>query len=263
MNKHLASFPYYTFANLDRFGEIRHFVTSCCQGELTNVNLRSPLGAQNRQRLAQSVGFVIDRLVTGEQTHSLNIAVVTEKEAGLGNLDIDSRIPCTDALITNVKGICIMVLTADCVPVLLYDCKTHSVAAIHSGWKGTLNRISQKTVFYMQSLYGTRPEDLRAVIGPGICRHCFQVGDEVVGYFKDNGIDIHPIYSWDGPKAENMKGGHHLDLIEENRLLLIESGVPAANIHVAGVCTYEDGRFFSARREGAACGRIINAIKLL
>lgn len=196
-------------------------------------------------------------VVTGHQVHGTAIAEVRDPETGREALE------GYDALVTDVRGCAIGVRTADCIPVLLHDPAHHAVAAIHSGWKGTLNRISQKTVFYMQSLYGTRPEDLVAVIGPGICRRCFQVGDEVVNYFKDNGIDIDPIYSWDGPKGENMKGGHHLDLIEENRLLLIESGLATDNITVSGICTYEDTRFFSARREGASCGRIINAIKLL
>ena len=196
-------------------------------------------------------------VVTGHQVHGTKIAIVTDQETGRDELE------GYDALITNVKGCAIGVRTADCIPVLLYDPVNEVVAAIHSGWKGTLNRISQKTVFRMKDAFGSSPEDILAVVGPGICRSCFQVGEEVVNYFKGNGINIDPIYSWEGPKQEGMKGGHHLDLIEENKLLLLECGVPASNIQVSGICTYEDERFFSARREGSACGRIISAIKLL
>lgn len=197
-------------------------------------------------------------VVTGHQVHGTRIALVTDPATDRDSLE------GYDALMTNVKGCAIGVRTADCIPVLLYDPVKEAVAAIHSGWKGTLNRISQKTIFRMKDVFGTDPEDLKAVIGPGICRNCFQVGDEVVQYFKGNGINIEPIYFWNGPRQEgSMKGGHHLDLIEENRLLLMECGVPAANIQVSGLCTYEDGRFFSARREGASCGRNINAIKML
>ena len=197
-------------------------------------------------------------VVTGHQVHGTRIALVTDPATDRDSLE------GYDALMTNVKGCAIGVRTADCIPVLLYDPVKEAVAAIHSGWKGTLNRISPKTIFRMKDVFGTDPEDLKAVIGPGICRNCFQVGDEVVQYFKGNGINIEPIYSWNGPRQEgSMKGGHHLDLIEENRLLLMECGVPAANIQVSGLCTYEDGRFFSARREGASCGRNINAIKML
>lgn len=196
-------------------------------------------------------------VVTAHQVHGTDIAVITDPETSREELE------GYDALITSVKGIAIGVRTADCIPVLLYDSETGTVAAIHSGWKGTLNRISQKTIMKMHDAFGTRPEMLSAVIGPGICRNCFQVGEEVVCYFKENGIDVDPIYSWDGPKMSGMKGGHHLDLIEENRLLLVESGVSEANIFVSGLCTYEDGRFFSARREGTGCGRNINSIRMI
>lgn len=197
-------------------------------------------------------------VVTGHQVHGTRVAVVTDPATGREELE------GYDALITNVKGCAIGVRTADCIPVLLFDPVNNAVAAIHSGWRGTLNRISQKTIFKMKDLYGTDPADLLAVIGPGICKGCFQVGEEVVQAFKGNGININPIYSWDGPRQEgSMKGGHHLDLIEENRILLVESGVVPGNILMSGVCTYEDERFFSARREGSGCGRIINSIKLI
>ncbi|MCF0168418.1 MAG: peptidoglycan editing factor PgeF [Bacteroidales bacterium] len=197
-------------------------------------------------------------IVTGHQVHGTAIAVVDNPATTRDELE------GYDALITNVPGCVIGVRTADCIPVLLYDPVTSTVAAVHSGWKGTLNRISQKTIMKMRDTFGSDPHDIRAVIGPGICSKCFQVGEEVVNYFKGNGIDIVPIYSWDGPKQEgSMAGGHHLDLVEENRILLVESGVRPENIQLSGICTYEDGRFFSARREGSGCGRIINAIKLL
>ena len=197
-------------------------------------------------------------VVTGHQVHGTAIAVVDNPATTREELE------GYDALITNVPGCVIGVRTADCIPVLLYDPVTSTVAAVHSGWKGTLNRISQKTIMKMRDTFGSDPHDIRAVIGPGICRKCFQVGEEVVNYFKGNGIDIVPIYSWDGPKQEgSMAGGHHLDLVEENRILLVESGVRPENIQLSGICTYEDGRFFSARREGSDCGRIINTIKLL
>lgn len=195
-------------------------------------------------------------VITGHQVHGTAVAVVKDPDTGRSQLE------GFDALITDVKGCTIGVRTADCIPVLLYDPVHEAVAAIHSGWKGTLGRISQKTIVRMKETFGTCPEDLIAVIGPGICRNCFQVGEEVVDLFKGNGFDIDPIYFWDGPRQDgNMKGGHHLDLVEANRLLLLECGVPATGISVSGICTYEDDRFYSARRDGTDCGRNINAIK--
>lgn len=198
-------------------------------------------------------------VISPHQVHGVQVAVVDDPT--LTREDLEGY----DALITSLKGCAIGVRTADCIPVLLYDPVREAVAAIHSGWRGTSNRISQKTIVKMTETFGTDPEDILAVIGPGICRGCFQVGEEVVGYFKDNGIDIEPIYSWDGPRTDDgsMRGGHHLDLPEQNRLLLIESGVKAENIRLSGICTYEDRNFYSARRDGIGCGRIINAIRLL
>lgn len=197
-------------------------------------------------------------VVTGHQVHGTAIAVVTDSGTTREQLE------GFDALITNIPGCAIGVRTADCIPVLLYDPVHDAVAAVHSGWRGTLNRISQKTIFKMHDLYGTRAEDLKAVIGPGICKKCFQVGEEVVKFFKDNGFNIDSIYSWNGPRvAGSMAGGHHIDLIEVNRHLLREAGVPDANVLVSDICTYEDPRCFSARREGESCGRMVNSIKIL
>ena len=142
-----------------------------------------------------------------------------------------------DALITNVPGVAISVRTADCIPVLLYDPVNRAVAAVHDGWRGTVQRLSQKVVSEMQRRYGTRPGDLKAVIGPGIGPESFQVGQEVVDAFADAGF---PMAQW----------------------LLEELGV--SSIQVSGICTYiNNHRFFSARREGTKCGRIINCIKMM
>lgn len=239
-----ADFPFYTFTNLNKYG-VRHFVTSC--GPNADVNLRSANGAECRRRLAQSVGFDIDRLVTDEQTHSLNIAVVTEADAGRGSLDIDSRIPCTDALITNRPGIPLMVLTADCVPVLLFDAATRSAAAIHAGWRGTANGIVSLTVEKMKSEFGSKPGDLVAAIGPCIGPCCFEVGDDVAEHFSrwPNTVIRRP----DWVKL-------HIDLVLANCLQLELSGVLPQNIESSGECTLCSPRQFFSHRRNQTLGRI-------
>lgn len=197
-------------------------------------------------------------VVQSHQVHGVRIAIVPQD--GTTREELEGF----DALITDRRGVAIGVRTADCIPVLLYDPVNSVVAAVHSGWRGTLGRISQKTISRMQAEFGTRPEDLKAVIGPGICGRCFQVGEEVVNLFREAGADLDGFYFWNGPRTDgSMAGGHHLDLVEQNRRLLIENGVPKDAISISGICSYEDPRFFSARREGAQCGRIINSIKLL
>ena len=173
-----------------------------------------------------------------------------------------------DALITDVPGVAISVRTADCIPVLLYDPVHRAVAAVHDGWRGTVLRLSQKVIAEMHCRYGTNPADLKAVIGPGIGPESFQVGQEVVDAFASAGFPMEQILKDCGPKAPTadnpMNGGLHIDLWKANQWLLEEVGVQASNIQVTGICTYiNNDRFYSARREGIKCGRIINCIKIL
>lgn len=253
MQIHIADFPYYTFSNLARFDGIRHFVTSCRHGDDTDVNLRMPKGADNRRRLAKSVGFDIDRLVTGEQTHSLNIATVTESNAGMGNLDIDSRIPCTDGLITNVPDICLMVLTADCVPIIVYDPATHSCGAIHAGWRGTANGIAKVAIERMSAEFGTKAENIVASIGPCIGTCCFEVGEDVARHFARHPETIVRKTEWDRP---------HIDLTLSNRLQLIDAGVKCDNIEIAQACTKCNPAEFFSHRHNQTLGRIGTGIML-
>ena len=120
----------------------------------------------------------------------------------------------------------------------------------------------------MRQLYGTDAKDLCAVIGPGIGPDSFQVGPEVADEFLKASFPMSEILTDCGPKNPTddnpMNGGLHIDLWKANQWLLRQAGVKPQNIQVSGICTYRNNdRFFSARREGIKCGRIINCIKLL
>ena len=197
-------------------------------------------------------------VVQAHQVHGCEIAVIDRP--GVAREELEGY----DALMTDVPGVAIGVRTADCIPVLLYDPAHRAVAAVHAGWRGTLAGIVRAAISRMRREYGTSAEDLKAVIGPGICRSCFQVGEEVVGAFRDAGFPMDGIYGWGGDRVEgDMRTGHHIDLPEANRLLLAGAGVRPGNIQVSGICTYETGSLYSARREGRQCGRNINTIMLL
>lgn len=172
-----------------------------------------------------------------------------------------------DALVTDVPGVAISVRTADCIPVLLYDPVHKAIAAVHAGWRGTVQHISLKVIDRMRELYGTQASDLLAVIGPGIGPDSFQVGQEVADAFAAAGFPMEKILSDRGPKKPSVKnpmnGGLHLDLWEANRWLLIMSGVLADNIQISGICTYlNNDLFYSARREGIKCNRMITSIMM-
>ena len=229
-------------------------------------------------------------VVQAHQVHGDRVAVV--ESADLTREDLEGF----DALITDVPGVAIGARTADCIPVLMYDPVRRAVAAVHSGWKGTVLKIAAKTLSAMSREFGTRPADILAVIGPGIGPDSFQVGPEVARAFLDAGFPEaglpgtdssgsplcrkndeqpssgaqavmpgmgRPIISDRGPKIPGtMQGGLHIDLWEAVRLTLIRAGVPDSHILTVGIDTYTHPGFFSARREGPSCGRTVNTIML-
>ena len=197
-------------------------------------------------------------VVQGHQVHGCRVAVIDRPGMTREELEGD------DAFVTALPGAAIGVRTADCIPVLLYDPVNRVVAAVHAGWKGTVLHISQKALTVMAQKFHCDAADMRAVIGPGIGPDSFQVGEEVAERFKDAGFPMERIWSFRGPgDGSPMSGGHHIDLFTANRWLLEDAGVPSANIHIVGIDTYTYRSFFSARREGVQCGRIINAIRLV
>jgi len=196
-------------------------------------------------------------VVQGHQVHETRIAVV---DRWMTREELEG----CDAFITDKPDLALGVRTADCVPVLLYDPKCRAIAAVHAGWKGTVQHISQKAIDAMARQYGTEAGDLRAVIGPAIGPDSFQVGEEVVEKFREAGFPIVDIWSFRGEgNGKPMSGGHHIDLFKANRWLLEKAGVQPGNISVCGLDTYTEESLYSARREGPACGRNINAIRLI
>jgi polyphenol oxidase len=185
-----------------------------------------------------------------------------------------------DALITNESGLLLTVQVADCVPILLADKKRHAIAAVHAGWRGTLQRIVEKTLGRMQMEFGTRSRDVIAALGPGIGQCCFEVGPEVAAEYEAKFPDAREWFQ--GPFDSLARGdsdpnwlpwltmrppGHqppaprvHLDLIAANRSILSAAGVPAGNIASSGFCTAcRTDLFFSFRRERVT-GRMMAAI---
>jgi purine-nucleoside/S-methyl-5'-thioadenosine phosphorylase / adenosine deaminase len=185
-----------------------------------------------------------------------------------------------DALLTGAPEILLGVQTADCVPILLVDIEHRCAAAVHAGWRGTLQRIAAKTAGRMQMEFGSRPERLLAALGPAIGACCYEVGGEVVRGFAAQFPNAREWF--DGPfdalagaepsiDLEWLSGappGHpppevraRLDLLAANRALLEQAGLARKNIFCAGLCTAcRSDLFFSYRREGSAAGRMLAAI---
>ena len=168
--------------------------------------------------------------------------------------------------------------TADCVPILLVDPCRHSVAAVHAGWRGTLQRIVQKTIGRMQMEFGSRSADLIATLGPAIGGCCYEVGTEVASAFAAQFANaaewFDELRTGDAPNPLQWLSmappGHQpppknvlLDLRKANRCHLLEAGVREENIFVSDLCTAcHTDFFFSYRKEGPHSGRLMAVIGL-
>lgn len=230
---------------------------------------------ENRRNFFAALNVSDMRVVAMRQIHSdiVHVANSAEPEPPEDALK-------ADALITNEPGLLLVAQIADCVPILLADKKRRAIAAIHSGWRGTLQRIAEKALGRMQMEFGTRPQDVIAALGPGIGQCCFEVGPEVAAEYAAKFPDAQEWFQ--GPFDSLARGdndsnwlpwltmrppGHqppaprvHLDLIAANRSILSAAGVPAGNIVSSGFCTAcRTDLFFSFRRERIT-GRMMAAI---
>ena len=209
-----------------------------------------------RSTLCGELGIAVERLILPHQTHSSDVLCIGEQFLTLPIEVQTELLYAKDAVVTDVRNLCIGVSTADCVPVLLYDAVKGVVAAVHAGWRGTVARIVEKCIAAMRERYSVSPTDVKAVIGPSISLDAFEVGDEVYDAFAAAAFPMEQI-------ARRMGSKWHVDLWEANRLQLLACGVREESIGLSGVCTYTCcDEFFSARRLGIKSGRIFSGIMM-
>ena len=210
---------------------------------------------KNREALCRLLAISDDHLLMPHQVHLTEMTIVDETFLSKTADERQQALEGVDALMTNIKEVCIGVSTADCIPVLLHDPVHHAGCAIHAGWRGTVQRIVEKAVDKMQTVYGTQPADILAQIGPGISLDSFEVGDEVYDVFAHEAFDMEQI----SKRYEKW----HIDLPLCNRLHLLSMGLSTNHISCADICTVKQhDTYFSARRLGIHSGRIFSAIIL-
>ena len=202
---------------------------------------------RNRLKFAEAIGVKAERFTTCAQVHGNNVQVVTENFIGGGALSFTDTVPETDALITNLPDVPLLLFYADCVPVLLADPETGAIGLAHAGWRRTAARIAKKTVAAMQDAFSVKPENLLAAIGPSIGGCCYEVDDVVWNQMP----------GYRSCFMEKCDGKFWLDLWQVNRQQLTEAGVVPSRISVAGVCTNHNPElFFSYRYENGRTGRM-------
>lgn len=222
------------------------------------------------RKLGAAEGKKLWPLVTLRQIHSDLIHCVTEqpKEPLAG-----------DGLITASPKLLLAVLTADCLPVILVDTKHRAVGVFHAGWRGTVKRIVEKGVGEMHRYFGSKPRDIKAAIGPGVHKCCYDIGPEVRDHFRsqfayadklfnetkdsDPIRDKYPLLflTARAPGHSELPSNIFLDLVEANRRQLIDAGVPAKNITASPLCTSSrTDLLFSYRAEKGVTGRLMGAV---
>jgi hypothetical protein len=202
---------------------------------------------QNHLLLAKELGYDVNTLIYMRQIHSDSIVIVNEK------MDFNSPPEC-DALITNRPNVPLMVMSADCTPILVYDSAHNAIAAIHAGRAGALNEILPKTLEAMKAEYGTIIGDVMVLLGPSIQRCCYEVNESIAYETAEKGY-IDALHREDGRV-----------FLDVNTILLIQLailGIKKENIEVIDKCTScNHDTYFSYRADAQHTGRIAGVIML-
>lgn len=239
--KNGGELPLFHYLLLDETGIVRHCFTTryggVSEGMFSKLNLSFTRGdvkesvEENYRRIAEAMGVPYEKIVCSDQTHTTNVRVVTEADAGTGIIRPKDYTD-VDGLITNVPEITLATFYADCVPLYFVDPVHHAIGLSHSGWRGTVARMGKCTLEAMRREYGTKAADVYCAIGPSICQNCYEVSEDVAVQFEE---------AFSGHESEILlnkgNGKYQLDLWEANEIVLLEAGVKPEHLAVTDVCT--------------------------
>ena len=194
---------------------------------------------KNRKNLALKLGYNYEDLVYMNQIHSANIIVVDENSPKL----VDN----CDSIITRSKNLPLMVMVADCIPILMFDSKQGVVAAIHAGRNSTFLEISKKTASFFIEKFSSNPEDIRVILGASIQKCCYEVSDELSKIVEN---------SFGKEFVEN----NCIDLQGINKKQLNDLGIK--NIEISNICTKCGDKSYFSYRKDKKTGRFAGIIIL-
>lgn len=233
--------PLLHYPLLDQTGIVEHCFTTrlggVSEGVCSSLNLSFSRGddpdavMENYRRVAEVFGKTVDDFICTDQTHTTTVLQVGKEEKGYG---VTREKPYTDVdgLITNEPGVILSTFYADCVPLYFVDPVHKAIGLSHSGWRGTVGRMGQKTLEAMAEAYGTRPEDVYAAVGPSICQDCYEISEDVAEHFYQefpgHGDEI---------LIDKGNGKYQLDLWKTNEIVLLEAGIKPEHLAVTNVCT--------------------------
>ncbi|MDT8316956.1 MAG: peptidoglycan editing factor PgeF [bacterium] len=250
-------------------GGLIHAFTTCTGGvsppPYNSLNLSSKTGdsdenvSENLRILTAELGIERAPLFM-DQVHGDNILIIDDLNPK-DSMAVSALASSADAAITSCEGVPLVVITADCLPILLYDAARSVAAVVHAGWKGTSLNIAGKTVAAMTKRFGCKPADIIAAMGPFIGPCCYEVDERVVSSFESF-IKARPdvwskVFSPSEALSAAEKAGRWMfDLAGANLLQLNTAGIPYSNVSLSPYCTCcSDGLFYSHRRDGEKTGR--------
>lgn len=254
----------FSFSSIDEMQGVDALVTTrkggFSLGSFSGMNLgfnsgdRTPIVTRNHRLLNDSLGNAIT--VFPSQWHGDKVLTIDDSFLKYTVQERMYALNAIDAVVTNLTNVWLFVITADCVPILLFDKKKRVIAAVHSGWKGFVNRILLKTIDKMVEEFGSSPADIHVAIGPAICKKHFEIGPDVAVSF----LEDFPALAT--PSALHNKW--HLDLSSICQSMLLRRGIDADNIEHSGFCTFcNNDLFFSHRKENGVTGRFASGITLV
>lgn len=241
---------YLIFPNLEDTGVVEHLFTTrtggVSKGVCATMNLSFSRGddpeavRENYRRIGAVLGVMPDHMVASRQTHTTNIHLVTEENLGNG-ITRPSVYEDIDGLATDQPGIALVTYYADCVPLYYVDPVHRAIGLAHSGWRGTVSRMGEHMVHFMQEHFQSRPEELVTAIGPSICVDCYEISEEVAEQFRCG-------FPGNVLKKGKMPGKYQLDLWEANRSILLKAGVLPEHLAVTDVCTCHNPEYLFSHR---------------
>ena len=254
-----------TFPKLDGYDELRHLFTTRHGGVSTGYLATWNFGVlendkeenirRNYEILAETMGTTPDRFIRTNQTHTDNILIVSEEDAGKG-VTRERGFRDVDGLVTSSRGIALMTTHADCNAVFFYDPVKHVIGMAHSGWRGTLKSISTRMTDIMGSEFGSSSRDIVAGIGPSLCKDCFEVDPDVAEAFIAKDPENAEFIEERAPKF-------HIDLKLIIRRDLLRCGLKEENILDMKLCTMCDTEnFFSHRGQHGKRGLMAASIMM-
>ena len=240
--KQVGEVLYLSYPLLEQTGLVNHGFSTriggVSEGIFRSMNLSFSRGddeasvRENFKRMAEAIGVEPDSLVFAAQTHTTNVRKVTLADRGKGIVfPIDYQ--DVDGLVTNESGICLTTFYADCVPLFFIDPVHKAFGLSHSGWRGTVGKMGQETLWRMKAEYGTEAKDVIVAVGPSICQDCYEVSEDVIDKFKEAFDEK----NWKDLFYEKNNRKFQLNLWKANEIILLEAGVQNENIAVTNVCT--------------------------